>query len=313
MRFVGIRQAPGRLRRLWREAVTDADMHFDGYVRWRNHLRELDVATFDALDILEIGCGDRAQMSLLFASEGARVAGLDTLPVALGARRPRMWIAIARSEGLVRAIRVVIRDTFHTFRYWRRLERRQRRGLPFSSVRLVQGDAARLPFDDGSFDVVVSSAVWEHLPDVDRATREVNRVLRDDGIAVIQIALFPALQGGHHAEWHSFAVGQTRAIRPWDHLYADRRPLPTYLNEWRESQYREVLERNLNVMEWEDSDLRGVEFLTDRIAADLPAFSRRDLLLSAVTAWARRRTLSESSVRPDRALASAPGAPSGRP
>ena len=68
---------------------------------------------------------------------------------------------------------------------------------------MVQGDAARLPFPDASFDLVVSSAVWEHLPDVEGATREVGRVPSHDGLAVIQVALFPALQGGHHAEWHS--------------------------------------------------------------------------------------------------------------
>ena len=299
MRVAGIRQAPGRLRRLWREARTDADMHFDGYVQWREHLKRLGVSTVRDLDILEIGCGDRAQLCLLFASEGARVVGLDSMPVALGAGRPRMWLAIARSEGLVRAGRAVVRDAIHTFRYWRRLAHRRRRRMPFASVRLVRGDAASLPFADASFDIVVSSAVWEHLRDVDRATQEVNRVLRDDGIAVIQIALFPALQGGHHAEWHSVAVGPTRTTRPWDHLYPDRRPLPTYLNEWRESQYREVMERSVEVSEWEDGEMRGVEFLSDRITAELPAFTRRDLLLSSLTAWARRRSMG----KPDSAVA----------
>ena len=288
MSLAGIRRAPGRLRRLWHEAVTDADMHYDGYVDWIDHLKRLGVANVAGLDILEIGCGDRAQLSLLFASDGSRVVGLDSLPIALGVRRPRMWVAIARSEGLARAIRAVIRDAIHTFRYWRRLERRRGRRMPFAGLRLVQGDAARLPFGDATFDLVVSSAVWEHLPDVDQATQEVNRVLRDDGIAIIQIALFPALQGGHHAEWHSVALGLRRTTRPWDHLYADRRPLPTYLNEWRESQYRDVLERRLDVFEWEEGDMRGVEFLTDRMSAELSAFSRRDLLLSALTAWARR-------------------------
>ena len=289
MRLSALTDAPTRLQRLWREARTDADTHYGGYVLWREHLQQLGFASVDGLDVLDIGCGDRAQLTLLFAADGARVVGLDSLPVALGARRLLMWIALARSDGLAHMFRAAIRDLFHTFRYWRRLERRAGRRLPFNSVRTVQGDASGLPFADDSFDIVVSSAVWEHLPDVEGATREVNRVLRPNGVAAIQIALFPALEGGHHAEWHATASPTQKDIRPWDHLYPDRIPLPTYLNEWRESQYRDAINRSLRVIEWEDGELRGANFLTDGIQADLAAFSRRELLLSSLTAWARAR------------------------
>jgi SAM-dependent methyltransferase len=264
-------------------------MHYGGYVEWRARLRAVGVDSLKGLDVLDVGCGDRAQLALLFASEGARVVGFDNARVAIGIRRPRMWISIARAEGPARLARVVVRDVLHTFRYWVRLQRRSDHRLPFGSVRLVRGDAATLPFADASFDLVVSSAVWEHLPDVARATKEVSRVLRESGIAVIQIALFPALQGGHHAEWHSVEVGPARATRPWDHLYPDRTPLPTYLNEWREGQYREVIDRHLDVFEWQDGAMRGHGFLTDEIVAALPAYTRRDLLLSSLTAWATRR------------------------
>jgi SAM-dependent methyltransferase len=290
MRFKAALRAPSRLRRLWREARTDADMHFGGYVSWGEHLRRHGVGDVMGLDVLDVGGGDRAQLSLLFAADGARVTSLDSLPVALGSRRPRMWAALARAEGPLAAVRAVVRDVLHTFRYWRRLERRAGRRLPFHAVRLIRGDAAQLPFADDSFDIVISSAVWEHLRDVERATEEVSRVLRPSGIAAIQIALFPSLQGGHHPEWHSTNPSLHREIRPWDHLYPDRKKLPTYLNEWSERQYRETLGRSLDVIEWQDDEMRGVEFLTERILGELPEFSRRDLLLSALTAWARPLT-----------------------
>lgn len=290
MTFNAALRAPSRLRRLWREARTDADMHVDGYVAWREHLRRHGVEDVTGLDVLDVGGGDRAQLSLLFAADGARVTSLDSIPVAFGYRRPRMWAALAKSDGPLGAVRAVVRDVVHTFRYWRRLERRAGRRLPFRAVHLIHGDAARLPFADDSFDIVISSAVWEHLRDVERATKEVNRVLRPTGIAAIQIALFPSLQGGHHPEWHSTDPAMRREIRPWDHLYPDRKQLPTYLNEWRERQYRETLGRTLDVFDWQDDEMRGAEFLTDRIVADLPGFTRRDLLLSALTAWARPRS-----------------------
>jgi SAM-dependent methyltransferase len=289
MTFSAVVRAPSRLKRLWREATTDADMHYEGYVGWREHLRRLGVEDLAGREVLDVGGGERAQLSLLMAADGARVTSLDSLPVALGTRRPRMWFAIAKADGLTHGLRTVVRDVVHTFRYWRRLERRMSRRLPFRRVRLVQGDAAQLPFQNESFDIVVSSAVWEHLRDVGRASDEVNRVLRASGIAAIQIALFPSLQGGHHPEWHSIDPAVRREIRPWDHLYPDRRPLPTYLNEWREAQYRETLDRSLDVIEWQDDEMRGATFLTETILADLPGFTRRELLLSALTAWARPR------------------------
>jgi ubiquinone/menaquinone biosynthesis C-methylase UbiE len=47
------------------------------------------------------------------------------------------------------------------------------------------GDAEQLPYDDGEFDLVVGHAVIHHIPDVERALREVLRVLRPGGRFVI--------------------------------------------------------------------------------------------------------------------------------
>jgi SAM-dependent methyltransferase len=43
-------------------------------------------------------------------------------------------------------------------------------------------DAAALPFDDGSFDLVLGHAVLHHLPELDRAFAEFLRVLRPGGV-----------------------------------------------------------------------------------------------------------------------------------
>jgi SAM-dependent methyltransferase len=75
--------------------------------------------------------------------------------------------------------------------------------LPFERVDFRRMSAEALEFRDSSFDLVTSSAVWEHIADVQAATAEANRVLRPGGLTVIQIALFPSLQGDHNAEWHS--------------------------------------------------------------------------------------------------------------
>lgn len=49
------------------------------------------------------------------------------------------------------------------------------------TVDLRKGDAHRLPFEDGSFDTVVCTLSMCAIPDVDRAMREIHRVLRPGG------------------------------------------------------------------------------------------------------------------------------------
>jgi ubiquinone/menaquinone biosynthesis C-methylase UbiE len=48
-------------------------------------------------------------------------------------------------------------------------------------VTTATADAAELPFDDESFDLVLGHAVLHHLPDLDRAFAEFHRVLRPGG------------------------------------------------------------------------------------------------------------------------------------
>ncbi|TGY88284.1 SAM-dependent methyltransferase [Marinicauda algicola] len=52
---------------------------------------------------------------------------------------------------------------------------------PARSAVFTVGDAGRLPFADDSFDRVICSEVLEHLPDVEAALAEIDRVLKPGG------------------------------------------------------------------------------------------------------------------------------------
>jgi len=52
-------------------------------------------------------------------------------------------------------------------------------------VRVVRGDAQRLPFADAVADVVVAGEVLEHVPDLAAAVAEATRVLRPGGTLVV--------------------------------------------------------------------------------------------------------------------------------
>jgi 2-polyprenyl-3-methyl-5-hydroxy-6-metoxy-1,4-benzoquinol methylase len=53
-------------------------------------------------------------------------------------------------------------------------------------ARAVSADASSLPFADASFEVVISTDVIEHLPDVDLHLREVARVLTERGLYMVK-------------------------------------------------------------------------------------------------------------------------------
>ncbi|CAD6492626.1 MAG: Ubiquinone biosynthesis O-methyltransferase [Candidatus Argoarchaeum ethanivorans] len=55
---------------------------------------------------------------------------------------------------------------------------------PHHTSHFVQADACELPFDDGVFDVVVATAVIEHVPEPEKMVTECHRVLRQDGICI---------------------------------------------------------------------------------------------------------------------------------
>lgn len=65
-------------------------------------------------------------------------------------------------------------------------------------VEVVSADLGQpLPYDEGSFDVVMSNQVIEHLADTDTFVSEIHRVLRPGGIAVISTE--------NLAAWHNVA------------------------------------------------------------------------------------------------------------
>ena len=100
------------------------------------------------LRVLDIGCGS-GELAVILTERlpGARVVGLDCSPP---------MIALAR-----------------------RYERADGR------LRFEIGDAVELPFEPGTFDIVVSTLSLHHWPDAGAAFAEIGRVLRPGGVALL--------------------------------------------------------------------------------------------------------------------------------
>ena len=79
-------------------------------------------------------------------------------------------------------------------------------------------DLMDMPFESNAFDVVICSHVLEHVPDDVRAMRELRRVLKPSGTALLPVPL--AMDGGGTDEDSTMAdpSEQNRRFGQWDHL-----------------------------------------------------------------------------------------------
>lgn len=68
-----------------------------------------------------------------------------------------------------------------------------RGGIEYISGDLMEGraqmvvDMTDIPFEDETFDIIIASQVLEHIPDEEKALRELCRVLKRDGKAILSI------------------------------------------------------------------------------------------------------------------------------
>jgi SAM-dependent methyltransferase len=81
-------------------------------------------------------------------------------------------------------------------------------------VFLAVADASRLPFRDGSFDMVVSINTFEHIMQLEEALEDCYRVLAPGGRALLYLPPYYSPWGPHLENWIHF---------PWPHLiFSDR-------------------------------------------------------------------------------------------
>lgn len=101
-----------------------------------------------------------------------------------------------------------------------------------ANLEFVQGDAARLPFDDHSFDVIVSFETLEHLQDQQGLLAEFRRVLEPGGFLLISTpdkAVYTDRMGNdnpfhvaelYRHEFEALLKAQFPEIRLWGHKLA---------------------------------------------------------------------------------------------
>lgn len=74
-------------------------------------------------------------------------------------------------------------------------------GADVVDVKFPEVDLQKLPYDEASFDVVISDQVIEHLPEPPRAIAESRRVLRPGGIAIHTTCFMHHIHAWPHDYW----------------------------------------------------------------------------------------------------------------
>jgi ubiquinone/menaquinone biosynthesis C-methylase UbiE len=129
----------------WAKPFSELDVHADA----DGMARTLTAAAIDPLDrVLDVACGPGI-VACAAAAHAAHVTGIDLTPAMIEQARSRQ-----RASGLANM-------AWHV------------------------GDATRLPFDDGVFDVVLTRYSFHHMPAPDVVLREMLRVCRPGGRVVV--------------------------------------------------------------------------------------------------------------------------------
>jgi len=232
---------------------------------------------------LDIGCGKSYWLTLLLASDGANAVGVDTEEVRRG-RSPGKYLDMCRRNGFERMLKTATWDLIFSPLYDRALSRHYGSRLRHDLVDLRPYDGVNLGFEDDAFDFVVSHEVFEHVEDVDRLCRSIARVLKPDGLAYIYIHSWTSISGGHHIAWKHPDSRPSRVVPPWSHLREGKQwPVPSWLNKYREHDYRTCFEKHFEIIEWVDGAEEGRQLLSDSLRAELGEYSEHELLTKGFT------------------------------
>lgn len=250
------------------------------------------------LRVLDVGCGKSYWLTLLLHSYGAQVTGVDTEYVRAGFG-PGKYLAILRRNGFERALKTLVWDLVYARPYYRELARCCPFQLRFDGVDTRVAPDGRLGLPGQSFDLAVSHEVFEHIRDVDAVARDLQNVLKPDGLTYIYIHNFASLSGGHHIAWKYPDTEPSRVVPPWDHLREKQFPdIPSWLNSMREFEYREIFERYFSIVQWIPSGREGEKLLSPEIRRELSRYSDDELLTKGFIIVARPNATADAVIGP---------------
>lgn len=211
---------------------------------WRSakvlaHLERAGITTFDR--VLDAGCGGGG-MCVSFAEEARFVVGIEP-----GDRFRDVGTRLATEKGV-------------------------------TNVTFTYADGTALPFGDGTFDLILSHSVIEHVANPLAYLREARRVLAPRGAMLLNTAPYLSSSGSHLPK------------------YKVPFPLPLHLIIGRKAAFAAARWTGTHKPHWFDADSQSSSFVSDAQKGDI----KTDDLLYHATVRNLRRNIQEAGLKPAR-------------
>lgn len=235
-------------------------------------------------DILEVGCGQIPLRLAYFHKKARTAVGIDLDVIAVDYSMSE-FAKMYRHNGAIRTVR-----TFG--RQWLGLNKNLIRSFcahigysRFPKLEIVQGDVCGTThFKDASFDVVISTNVFEHLPDPEKAVIEIARLLRPGGVVLVSTCHW-----GQANAMHDLEVMYDIKPARWAHLrsHLNREVQQhAYVNEFRVGDWQVLFSKyfgdvTVNCVAFENSAKLEQELKIVRAGGELPDYSDEELLCEA--------------------------------
>ncbi len=202
-------------------------------------LEEFSQRKIQGTKVLEIGPGQTKPFLYALGRTNEYIAIDLEIPPARSSLAE--FVRIFKENGVLRFVKSLGRHVLGIDAALERALSKEFGGTPRG--RFVQGDASAPVFEPESFDHVVSTSVFEHLPDPAAVMRQVSRILKPGGTVLTVTHLYTSLTGAHDPR----VFVDFEALPPWAHLNPREKHKVnsnSYLNKLRIADYREIFAAN---------------------------------------------------------------------
>lgn len=164
---------PDEKRRAWRDAEHWFKEHYDDAAQQVVDFLGGDGISLEGKQVADVGCGDGIiDLGVAHKAAPAMLTGFDLLPTDTDRLR-RLAASMGAGEELP------------------------------ANLRFAQSAPTGLPAADDSFDVIFSWSTFEHVLRPVEMAREIRRVLKPDGVVMIQLwPFYHSEHGSHLWEWY---------------------------------------------------------------------------------------------------------------
>ncbi len=179
--------------------------------------------------VLVMGCGYLYPDVFLYSTCVNYVVGIDVKSCFWRDGLSKTVLTSLKSRKGLKSIVLTISDTFKSRflirrKYYGRLEQYLGKRVDHGKLDLLSYNGGRIPFNDNTFDVVISNAVLEHVKDLSVTVGEMARVTNESSINYHLYHNYYSFSGNHKPY-------DLNRKHPWGHLRGLIQTNPQHLNK----------------------------------------------------------------------------------